>query len=112
RPMASLATTRYWSAVPIQWGRHAIHYSLHPRAEASRDAAAAASSADYLAEELADRLRRGAVTYDFQIQFYRDPRKTPIEDASVEWKEEDAPFVTVGRLTLPQQDPTAARGQR
>jgi hypothetical protein len=111
RPMTSLATTRYWSAVPIQWGARAIHYSLLPRAEA-QPAVRPGSSLHYLGEELADRLRRGHVTYDFQIQFYSDAQKTPIEDASVEWKEEDAPFVTVGRLTLPQQDPTSARGQR
>src|SRR5262249_2720912 len=31
---------------------------------------------------------------------------------SREWKEEDAPWITVGRLTLPQQDTGSPRGRR
>jgi hypothetical protein len=46
------------------------------------------------------------------VQFYRDRERTPIEDASVEWREEDAPFLTVARLTLPQQDLESAEGKR
>jgi hypothetical protein len=41
-----------------------------------------------------------------------DETATPIEDASVEWKEADAPYVTVGRLTLPVQDVDGAHGKK
>jgi hypothetical protein len=111
RPAISLATTRYFSAAPIQLGPYAVHYALKPHAESPPEALPGATP-DYLGEELADRLRRGPVTYDFQIQFYRDATRTPIEDASVEWKEADAPFIDVGRLTLRAQDPTSPRGRR
>jgi catalase len=47
-----------------------------------------------------------------RVQFYVDEATTPIEDASVEWKEKDAPFVTVARLTLPKQDIDGAGGRR
>ena len=46
------------------------------------------------------------------MQFFVDEGRTPIEDTSVEWKEADAPFVTVARLTLPQQDVASERGAR
>lgn len=108
-PAISLATTRYFSAAPIRFGAYAAHYALTPHARAS--AATAGASADYLSDELTARLREGAVIYDFEVQFFVDEVRTPIEDASVEWKEADAPFVTVARLTLPKQDPTSERGR-
>jgi hypothetical protein len=108
---ASVATQTYFSALPIQFGPFAVHYSLAPTA---RDApgGVAGTSADYLGDELRGRLQAGAVSYDFRVQFFVDPVKTPIEDASVEWKEADAPWVTIGRLVLPKQEPASARGQK
>ena len=106
----SLARQRFFSALPIRWGAYAAKYSFAPAD--SEAAAAAASGADYFAADLADRLARAPIVYDFAVQLYRDPERTPIEDASVEWREADAPFVTVGRLTLPVQDPRGARGQK
>lgn len=111
RPTASLATTRFYSALPVQFGPYAVHYALRPHALPD-PSDCPGSSPDYLAEELSERLRRGPVSFDFQIQFYVDDELTPIEDASVEWKEEDSPFITVGLLTLSQQDTASARGQR
>ena len=110
-PTVSLATTRYFSASPIRFGDYAVHYALTPHARPDAGAKAG-TSADYLADELAARLRGGPVVYDFQVQFFVDEAKTPIEDASVEWKEADAPFVTVARLTLPRQDVASDAGRR
>jgi catalase len=107
-PMPSVATTRYFSALPIQWGPYAAHYALTPRARAADGAKTPAD----LGEELADRLKRGPVTYDFQVQFFVDDARTPIEDASVEWKESDAPFVTVATLTLKQADARSTEGRK
>jgi hypothetical protein len=109
-PMVSLATTRYYSASPIRFGAYAVHYALTPRTPAAAGATAGASP-EYLAEDLSARLRAGPVVYDFQVQFFVDETRTPIEDASVEWKEADAPFVTVARLTLLQQDPASESGR-
>jgi hypothetical protein len=108
-PLGSLATTPYFSAAPIRCGAYAIHYALAPHVQ-PEESALERSSPDSLHEGLAGRLRAGPVVYDMRIQFFVDERKTPIEDASVEWREEDAPFLTVARLTLPQQDIDAARG--
>ena len=64
---------------------------------------------DQLAEEMSERLRKTPVEYDFQLQFFADEKTTPIEDASVDW---DAPWLTVGRLTLPVQDVSSDSGRR
>jgi catalase len=110
-PTLSLATTRYFSASPIRFGAYAVHYALRPHAQPDPNAKVG-PSAEYLSEELSARLKEGPVVYDFQVQFFVDETRTPIEDASVEWKEADAPFVTVARLTIPKQDPTSERGRK
>ena len=110
-PMSSLATTRYFSAAPIRYGRYAVHYALRPHAKPEPQGAKETSS-EYLHEDLAARLAKGPVTYDMCVQFFVDEAKTPIEDASIEWREEDAPFVTVARLTLPEQELDGVRGRR
>lgn len=104
-PIDSLATTRFYSALPIQFGPYAVHYALRPHALPD-PSDCPGRNPDYLADELAARLRKAPVSFDFQVQFYVDPVKTPIEDASVEWREEDAPFITLGHLTFAQQDVT------
>lgn len=110
-PIDSLATTRFYSALPIQFGPYAVHYSLRPHA-LPEFTGCAGNGPDYLAEELAQRLRKAPVSFDFQVQFYVDAETTPIEDASVEWREDDAPFITVGHLTFAQQDLTRPAAQR
>src|SRR5439155_22239713 len=113
QPMTSVATSRYFSALPIQYGAYAVHYALEPLTRPDDSASTPRGASDeYLADDLAERLRKGPLVYDFRVQFYGDATKTPIEDASVEWLERDAPFVTVGRLTLLQQDIRSPRGQR
>jgi hypothetical protein len=110
-PVAPLAATRWFSAAPIRYSEHAVQYELSPHDTAApRDRPPA--STGYLGEELADRLKKGPVVYDFRVRFYVDAARTPIEDASVEWKEEDSPAVTVARLTLPQQDAGSPRGRK
>ncbi len=110
-PTVSLATRPYFSALPSQFGHYAVHFRLQPHAQ-PEPGAQAGKTFDYLSEELAARIGREAVAFDFQAQFFVDETRTPIEDASVEWTESDAPFVTLARLDLPRQDLGSARGKK
>jgi hypothetical protein len=105
-PQSSLAGTSYFSALPIALGPHAVQYSF-----ASRDSASPIKLAGEhtLGEELAARLRTSPVIYDLRVRFYVDAASTPIEDASIDWS---SPWITVGTLTLPVQDPDSAKGKR
>jgi hypothetical protein len=103
---SSVATTAWFSALPIRFGAHAVRYSLLPLDTAPSKAG---SAPDHLGDELKARLATGPVSWDFRVQFFVDEKGTPIEDASVEW---NAPWVTLGRLTLPKQDLTSPRGQK
>ncbi len=108
-PMVSLATIEYFSAAPIQFGVYAAHYSLKPRS-VDGPGAQPGQTPNYLGEELAGRLKNGTVIYDFGFQFFINENKTPIEDASVEWKEGVATFIALARLTLTRQDTDSAPG--
>lgn len=105
-PQSPLAATTFYSALPIKYGPHAVQFSF-----AAQDPAAPFKLVDptHLGDGLSARLRDTPVVYDFRVRFYSDERSTPIEDASVEWS---TPWVTVGKLTLPKQDPGSARGKR
>lgn len=111
RPMLSLASTAYFSALPTQYGPFAARYALKPH-EQPQPGTAKGTTPEFLQERLAQRLLQGPVSYDFQVQFFQDEQTTPIEDASVDWAESQAPYLTVARLVLPQQDLGSARGRK
>ena len=100
-PMPSLAETAYCTVLPIQLGKCAVRCALRPLAPRGKPLP---KSPDMLADELLARLRKAPVEYDFQLQFYEDDARTPIEDPTKDW---DAPWLTVARLTLPAQEPSA-----
>ena len=106
KPVASLAGTTYYSALPIRVGPHAARFAFVPR-QAKDAAVPSERGPDYLAEELRVRLKAG-IAYDLQLQFFESEARTPIEDSSVDWT---TPYVDVGRLTIPAQDPTSAEGK-
>jgi hypothetical protein len=110
-PVASLATTHYYTPLPSRLGPYAVHHSLTPDAK-NEPGAKPGAAREYLGEEMASRLRNGPVSYDFQLQFYLDADRTPIEDSSVEWQEAQSPWITVARLRLPQQDVSTEQGRR
>jgi hypothetical protein len=45
-----------------------------------------------------------ALKFDFRIQLYQDEERTPIKNASKEWKESDAPFATMAELEISNPD--------
>jgi hypothetical protein len=58
---------------------------------------------DYLQAALRRHLAASDATFDVNVQFQKDGRRTPIEDATEEWKEHDAPFRRVAEIRIPQQ---------
>ena len=51
-----------------------------------------------------EEIREHDYQFDVQIQLCRNLKKQPIDQLTQEWKESDAPFVTVATLTIPCQD--------
>jgi hypothetical protein len=99
QPFSGFATQDFFSAAPIAFGPYAVRVRLKALAD-DPDPDATDWAADIF-----NRLAAGPLDYDFQVQFFVDEQRTPIEDASVAW---DAPYETLGRLTLPRQKPDPA----
>lgn len=109
-PMPTMAGIPYYSALPVRWGDCAAQFALFPVGDVDRTPRGSGPNA--LREDLAARLKEGSLRYELRVQLYVDPEKTPIEDASVEWKESDSPYITVADVVLLQQDMTSAKGQK
>ena len=93
----------YWSTTPFLFGPgRAVKYIVSPVSE-RRSPMPPALTVKYLEDAMRARLSESDAGFDFMIQFHRDSRLTPIEDASVEWREKDAPYVRVARLRIPVQ---------
>ena len=92
----------YWSTTPYQLGTAAVKYVARP-ASATRSPMPAALTDTYLEDAMRQRLSREEATFELMVQPQIDARRTPIEDASVEWREQDSPYVPVARIRIPVQ---------
>ena len=105
----SVATEEYAGTAPIKCGAYAMKFTVRPSDGTASAADPPLADPDFLRKELAERLRRGDLSFEFLLQFYVDDTRTPIEDTSVSWKATAAPFVHAARLVIPRcnfDDPT------
>ncbi len=105
KPFQGFAVETFYSAAPIACGAYAARVRLVPyQSDAS-------SQGGDLSTDMLLRLEVASLRYDVQLQFFVDERQTPIEDASVDWPESVAPYVSVATLTLPVQKQDALSGE-
>ncbi len=92
----------YWSTTPYLFGNgRAVKYIIRPVSHAEHRRPTVTDT--YLHDELRRRLSTEDVALDFCVQFQRDARTMPIEDASVEWSERESPYVRVAEVRIPRQ---------
>ncbi len=100
----SPADIRYWSTTPYLFGSElAAKYSLTPTST-YKSFMPEIPFDDYLSENLQRDLAADDATFDFKVQLRTDSSTMPIEDAAVEWREDQAPFVKVATLRIPKQE--------
>ena len=102
KKFASLLEMDWYSATPYRFGDRAVKYRLKPR-QPRVSQLPSHPAHNYLRERLAADLAREGAWFDFMIQFQRDPRREPIENALVPWDERHAPFRKVASVWLPRQ---------
>lgn len=100
QPISNPVTSRYFSVTPYTYGDRVVKYSATPcgGADTSGDHA---DDPHYLAAALKQSLASGDACFEFAIQV-RTPEMS-VEDSTVTWEEDDAPFVPVAKLTIPKQ---------
>jgi len=94
---------RYWSTTPYLYGADRIvKYSLVPTSQIQSSLPPKLTD-HYLTENMEKHLVNHEASFDFMIQFQKDPSRMPVEDAGVEWSEKESSFIKVATLRIPPQ---------
>jgi catalase len=115
-----LQMNTYWSRTSYKFGEYAIRFLTRPstgaKISSTREQLAGVLRSvmqggpqkdHYLREKLREALKEGEVGFDFCVQLFVDEKRTPIEDAYIEWKETDSSPIAIATLIIPSQDPDA-----
>ncbi|HLM25231.1 MAG TPA: catalase family protein [Pyrinomonadaceae bacterium] len=95
---------RYWSCVPYLLGEgQAMKYSVRPCSN-HKTKIPWNPPDDWLRQSMAMTLSNTYAEFDFCIQLQTNPKRMPIEDASIEWPERLSPFVSVAKIIIPKQE--------
>src|SRR5687768_7399525 len=92
----------YWSTTPYLLGAGAVKYIARPTSPRKSPMPGRLTDT-YLQDAMRTRLTREEASFELLVQPHVDGRRTPIEDASVEWREQDSPYVPVARIRIPPQ---------
>lgn len=102
----SVLTATYWSVLPYAFGKDRYcKYKLEP--EQPADGEPPVDVKNYLADDLALRLRTGEARFRFLVQLQKDPKTMPLDAATVRWSESESEPIHVATLILPRQNVTA-----
>ncbi|HZI48953.1 MAG TPA: di-heme-cytochrome C peroxidase, partial [Pyrinomonadaceae bacterium] len=99
---ANLLEVPYFSQTAYLFGSRAVQYHITPHQPAKSKIPRHASK-NFLRERLVQQLATEEASFDFEVQFQVDPKKMPIEDANVAWKESLSPYRKVGTIRIPSQ---------
>ena len=98
----------YYSVTPFRYGDYIAKFSLAPATpemKALEDVKIEIDGReDAIREEVQKDMRVIDAAWEFRVQLCRDLDTQPIEDPTVEWKEEEAPFVKVATVRAAHPD--------
>ncbi|MFD1281176.1 catalase family protein [Methylobacterium goesingense] len=106
----------YYSVTPFRYGDYIAKFSVAPVAPGLTARTGteidASGRPDAIRETVRAEMRGIEGVWEFRVQLCRDLALQPVEDPTVEWKEDEAPFQRVGLITIrPQDSWDAARVQ-
>jgi hypothetical protein len=93
---------RYWSTTPYQFGDKVVKYTLIPKNTYTSKLPTVLTDT-YLTDNMQKHLESDKATFDFCVQFQKNETTMPIENAGIEWKESDSPFIKVATLVINHQ---------
>jgi hypothetical protein len=99
---ANLLELQYFSAVPYQFGSKAVKFSAKPVFDRKSELPSRPSD-NYLRERMQEQLAKEEVSFDFMVQFQKDPYAMPIENGLVPWDAEVSPFLKVATIKISRQ---------
>jgi catalase len=98
----------YFSVTPFRYGEYMAKFRLRPVSEdltiLTGKVIDVADRVDAIRETVQAEMSHLTGDWEFQVQLCRDLQEQPIEDPTVEWEENKAPFVTVATIHADPQD--------
>ncbi len=98
----------YYSVTPFRWGDHVAKFRVVPVAPALTAFTGRIVEVNGREDAIREDVRSGMAGIDaeweFQVQLCRDLERQPIEDPTVEWREDEAPFQRVATIRAAAQD--------
>ena len=98
----------YYSVTPFRYGEHIAKFSVAPVApeltELTGKIIDAADHYDAIRDTVQGEMRHIAGVWEFRVQLCRDLDRQPVEDPTVEWNEDEAPFQRVATIRVAPQD--------
>lgn len=115
-PFSHPLSEPYYSQAPIRFGDYVAKIAAFPAMASMQgladDKIDVSADSDGFRTAVVDFFRDNDVEFDLRVQLWTDADTQPIEDASVEWPQDQSVFVTVARLKLPRQDAYSPERQR
>ncbi len=102
-PPKSPLSTQYFSNTAYKLGPHHIKFMMQSCQMPKNIASTPTEDADFLKHTLSKTLANGEACMQLLVQVQDANKNMPIEDATVLWKESDAPFLPVAKITLLKQ---------
>lgn len=106
-PQTHILGETFYSQVPILYGKYMAKVALVPVSSELTALTGAPvdldGKPDGLREAVIDFFGRHGASWEVRVQLCRDINSMPLENAAVEWPQEDSPYLPVARITaLPQ----------
>lgn len=99
----------FFTQVPLRYGQHIAKFSLVPVSSSLTPLVDAplgddlANHPDGLREAVVRFFSSNAAEWELRAQLSTDLKNMPIEDASVEWSQEESPYLPVARIRIASQ---------
>ena len=97
----------YYSQSPFLYGPYMAKFAVFPVTDSllalKDEKVDLKDRPDGLRDAMLDYFARNGGDWELRVQFCRDIEKQPIDDTSVEWKEEDTPYIPVARIHVDAQ---------
>jgi catalase len=99
----------YFSATPFRYGAHIAKFSVTPIGpelllREGRTIDVDAAHPDAVRDAVRSDMRGTVGLWSFRVQLCRDLERQPVEDPTVEWKPEEAPWAQVATIRVEPQD--------
>ena len=97
----------FYSQTPIRYGKYIAKFAVAPVSsgllELTNMHLNIVGDPDGLRGAVAHFFNNNSAAWELRVQLCTDLEEMPIEDASVEWDQEESPYVTVARITVKPQ---------